>query len=147
MVVFRFMSKEEFYKYLNSETLKNNTRHCENSRTTSVGFCFFNIEDITPTEAMHRLSGIVSFDVCAVFDVNDKLLKKSYGMYATKIENTGDFITDMMAMLMGFGQREKLNEYCTKKYNNKDFKLIKYTSDCWSQWKPECDEEDLEWRK
>ena len=51
MKVFRFMSKVEFEKYKNNFILKNNKKH--DRKTNSIGFCFLNVEDFTPEEAMH----------------------------------------------------------------------------------------------
>lgn len=51
MKVFRFMSKLEFEKYKNDITLINNKKH--DGKTNSIGFCFLNIEEFTPEEAMH----------------------------------------------------------------------------------------------
>ena len=43
MKLFRFMSKEEFNKYLKGEELINEIKHIGN--TNSKGFCFMNLED------------------------------------------------------------------------------------------------------
>lgn len=87
MKVFRFMSKVEFEKYRNSFTLKNNKKH--EGRTNSIGFCFLNLEEYKPEEAMHFLSGIATFDVCAVFETNENL-NRTYGIYAKPIKSTGN---------------------------------------------------------
>lgn len=108
MELFRFMSIKEFDKLINGETLKNNTHH--KTRTTSIGFCFMKTEDNTPEEAYEFLSGVVSSDLCVVFETNKKLTK-SYGIYASPYGGFFDTITE--------------DEYCTKEYNLKDFKIIK----------------------
>lgn len=67
---------------------------------------FFSLDDVVPEEAMHFLSGIVSFDICALFDVD---------------------------------------EYCTTEYNNKTFKLEKWTTNCWNQWNPVKNKQSFDW--
>ena len=109
MKVFRFMSKEEFEKFKKGEELVNNKVHT--GHTTSIGFCFINIEDFEPEYAYHFLSGIVSPDICAIFET-DEQLNRSQGTYATPY---GDWFDSFVA-----------TEYCPKKYSNKNFKLLRY---------------------
>lgn len=144
MKVFRFMSKEEFKKYKAGELLENNKKH--ESKTSSVGFCFFDIKDFEPKNAMHFLSGIVSFDVCAVFEVDKKILNKTYGVYASPIKRTGD-IEELINLLKGLNDKFTATEYCTTKYNNKDFKLVKYTENLWDQWLLYDEQEELDWKR
>lgn len=108
MELYRFMSIEELKALLGEKTLENNTKH--DAKTNSEGFCFMNIKDHDPEYAYQFLSGIVSEDVCVVFETNKKL-KKSYGIYADPYGNFFDTITE--------------NEYCIDKYNLKDFKILK----------------------
>lgn len=108
MKIFRFMSKKEFEKYKNGEILKNNTKH--SGFTDSVGFCFMNIEDVDPEDAYEFLSGIVSDDICVVFET-DKKMKKSWGQYA---DPYGSFFDTIVK-----------TEYCTNQYSIDDFKLLK----------------------
>lgn len=108
MKYFRFMSIEEFKKLLNNEELINNTVH--KAFTNSVGFCFMRYNE-EPEEAYEYLSGIVSNNVCAVFETK-KRLKKTYGIYADPYGYFFDTVTN--------------DEYCTKKYNLKDFKIVKF---------------------
>lgn len=142
MKVFRFMSKEEFEKYNKNITLKNNTKH--DGKTNSVGFCFLNMEEYTPEEAIHFLSGVVSFDVCAVFETEEKL-NKTYGIYAKPIDPSGNIMEDMINLFLGFNVRFTANEYCTTKYNNKTMKLIKYSEEIWEQWNPAEEQSKLKW--
>lgn len=131
MEVFRFMSIEEFEKYRNGSILINNTKHI--GRTNSTGFCFFNLKDFKPEEAMHFLSGIVSFDICAVFETNEKL-EKTYGGYKNPFNNTelNIFIAD---------------EYCITEYDNKRFKLLKYSENIWRQWDILEKQKELKWKE
>lgn len=115
-----------------------------NRRTNSEGFCFLSLDDYTPEQAMHFLSGIVSFDVCAVFETDAKL-KKGYGVYAEPIERTGDFIEDMMRLLNGYTKTFTATEYSINQYSNKNFKLIKYIENVWEQWKPLEKQKELMW--
>ena len=142
MQVFRFMSKVEFEKYKNNFTLKNSKKH--EQKTNSIGFCFLNIEDYTPEEAMHFLSGIVSFDVCAVFETEEKL-QKTYGVYAKPIKPSDNPMEDLIKLLCGFNERFTADEYCTTQYNKKKMKLIKYSEDIWKQWNPSEQQPKLKW--
>jgi len=107
MKIFRYMSKDEFDKLINGETLINNTIH--KGHTNSVGFCFMKVEDNEPRYAYEFLSGAVDDDVCVVFETKKKL-NKSYGVYANPYGSFFDTITE--------------NEYCTKEYSLEDFKIV-----------------------
>jgi hypothetical protein len=125
------------------EDLRNNKKH--KSRTNSVGFCFLNIDDFTPEEAMHFLSGIVSFDICAIFET-EKKLNKTYGIYAKPIEESGNPFEDMVKLINGFNDKFRADEYCTLIYSNKNFKLVKYSEDIWSQWEKREKQSELKWK-
>lgn len=146
MKVFRFMSKNEFDKFNSGKTLYNTKNHKLNSKTNSIGFCFLNLDDFEPEEAMHFLSGIVSFEVCAIFDVDEKYLTQTHGIYAKTLPSSGDFFTDLLEVLTGNTDKFEATEYCTEEYNNKIFKLDKYTTDCWKQWNPIKEKQNLCWR-
>lgn len=135
MKVFRFMSKEEFEKFNNGEQLYNYKKHIEN-KTTSTGFCFFDLKDYKPHESIHFLNGIVNFDICAIFETNKDNLKERYGRYHK--QNT-------LLIPCIFPQVFYATEYCTIKYNNKDFKLIKYSEDIWKQWSISEEQKDFNW--
>ena len=107
MKIFRYMSKNEFDKLINGETLINNTIH--EGLTNSVGFCFMKVEDNEPRYAYEFLSGVVDDDVCVVFETKKKLTK-SYGVYADPYGSFFDTITK--------------DEYCTKEYNLEGFKIV-----------------------
>lgn len=142
MKVFRFMSKVEFEKYRNDFTLKNNKKH--EGRTNSIGFCFLNLEEYKPEEAMHFLSGIATFDVCAVFETNENL-NRTYGIYARPIKSTGNPMEDLVNLLCGFNDRFKANEYCITEYDKNKMRLIKYSEDIWKQWNPTEEQQKLKW--
>lgn len=107
MKVFRFMSVEELKKILNNEELINNTEH--KAFTNSVGFCFMKYDE-TPEQAYEYLSGIVSKDLCVVFETK-KRLKKTYGIYADPYGHFFDTVTK--------------DEYCINKYNLREFQIVK----------------------
>ncbi len=142
MKVFRFMSKLEFEKYKNDITLINNKKH--DGKTNSIGFCFLNIEEFTPEEAMHFLSGIATFDVCAVFETEEKL-NKTYGIYAKPIKSTGNPFEDLLNLFSGFTDNFTANEYCVTEYSKKTMKLLKYSEEIWRQWDPAEEQKNLKW--
>lgn len=144
MYVLRFMSKEEFEKYKKNSLLKNSTKH--DGKTNSVGFCFLDAEEYTPEEAMHFLSGIATFDICAVFETNIKL-NKTYGIYAKPIKTTGNVLTDLINLYSGYMDHFKANEYCITEYSRQTMKLIKYSEDIWSQWDPTECQSKLKWKE
>ena len=136
MKVFRFMSNLEFEKLMNDEILVNDKVHEAN--TNSKGFCFLNCEDFIPEKAIHFLSGVVNLDKCVVFEVDEKKLNETWGEYAEPIETTGDTVQDFLNIIENFRKMFRTREYCTKKYSNKDFKIIKYCNPKWTL-------EDKEW--
>lgn len=119
MQIFRFMNKEELLKYLRGEVLYNNTRH--QAKTDSIGFCFFRIDDITPEYAWKFLRGVIFPDICVVFEVDEKNLKKGYGIYSDPEKTLYELMNFIPKMI-------KVPEYSTTQYNNQTFKLIKYTN-------------------
>lgn len=150
MRIFRFMSFEEFKKYKEGQVLVNNTKHI--GKTNSIGFCFLDADEFDIKEALHFLSGIVSFDICAVFETNKKL-NKSYGEYAKPIKdydkkNPLEFLINLLDCWEDIPEnRMKINEYCTKKYSKADFKLIKYSENIWNQWNIIEHQNELIWKE
>lgn len=82
MQIFRFMSVKEFALYLSGRKLINNTKH--KRPTNSVGFCFLSLGQYKPEQAFHFLTGIVSCDVCVVFEVDRSKIIKSWGKYSKR---------------------------------------------------------------
>ncbi len=140
--VFRFMSKEEFDSYMNGDILINTVKH--KAKTNSKGFCFFSLEDFEPEDAMHFLSGIVNFEVCAVFETAERLIK-SYGVYAKPIKSTGNALEDLINLFYGFNNRFTASEYCATEYDNKKMKLLKYSRNIWEQWCKLEEQSSLKW--
>lgn len=128
MKVFRFMSREEFFKYMNGETLQNKKKHI--GKTNSIGFCFLDLEEYKPEEACHFLCGIVSGDICAVFEVEESLLNKTWGIYRKPKEYSEDVMKNTVNLIL-FPINFTANEYCTTEYSNKDFKLISFALPRW----------------
>lgn len=125
------MSEREFEAYTKGKTIRNDTKHGESAKTTSVGFCFFPEE---PEEAHRWLSGIVNDDVCVTFDVPDNMVNKSVGTYNDPDKSDNSIGAVMMDIFDHFMGNEMENvvymekvEYCCKKYSRKDFRLVKFT--------------------
>lgn len=112
MILHRFCSQAEYDKYIAGETLVNEKDHGAErgyEASTAVGFCFF---VGNPEKRKHQLSGIVDFDVCLSVEVDPSKVQFCHGRYT----------------LWQNGQRvgtEKVLEFCTTTYNNRDFKLVK----------------------
>lgn len=117
MKVFRFMSKVEFEEYMKGTLLLNNKKHV--GQTFSQGFCFLDYNEYKPEDAVKFLSGIVNFDVCAVFETKKKL-NKSQALY--HLPNTYP------------PKKFVANEYCTTMYDNQKLKLVKYAYDIYEKW-------------
>lgn len=129
MKLFRFMSKKEFIKYMNGETLVNTTDHNRdnNKMTNSVGFCFFNYVNYKPEEMLHSVTGITSISICCVFETQRKYVRKTMGRYMKTVDKEKMLRKSFIA-----------DEYCTTEYSKERFKLIKYTSPDWfneDNWK------------
>ena len=125
MKVFRFMSRNEFNKYINGETLVNNKDHNKDghNKTASVGFCFFPYAQFKPEEMLHSLTGIVSFDVCCIFETDKKNIKRSYGRYS-KAKNKDSF--ERITFIA--------KEFCTTQYSKETFTLLKVAIPDWFDW-------------
>lgn len=119
MKTFRFMSYKEFEKYMNGENLYNNTKH--KAKTNSIGFCFFDINDFSPEFAWRFLKGAIFPDICVVFEVDETLLRKGYGIYSDPNKTLYELMNFIPKMI-------RVSEYCTENYNKEVFKLVKYTT-------------------
>lgn len=113
------MSYEEFEKYMNGENLYNNTKH--KAKTNSIGFCFFDINDFSPEFAWKFLKGAIFPDICVVFEVDETLLRKGYGIYSDPNKTLYELMNFIPKMI-------RVSEYCTENYNKEVFKLVKYTT-------------------
>ena len=126
MKLFRFMSIEEFKKYINNENLINNKNHAieDMKKTNSIGFCFLNYANFKPETSLQFLTGIVDFDICAIFETQRKYVYKTYGRYAKTDTILNSKIESFIA-----------EEYCTREYSQESFKLLKYTIPDWKNRK------------
>lgn len=126
MKVFRFMSLIELGLYLNENKLENNKDHSKGNKSTSKGFCFLSLGQYKPEIALHFLIGAIDRpDVCAIFEVDRKELKKHYGIYAKVVpleENTPE---RTQRAIDGTIEKMKVDEFCTKSYSKQNFKLLK----------------------
>lgn len=127
MRLFRFMSKKEFDKLLNGEDLINTTKH--KGYTKSVGFCFMEGVEEDAEYSYEFLSGIVSGEICVLFDTDEKL-NESYGVYADPYGHFFDTITK--------------DEYCIEKYNKETIKPIKYCNNFDNIF---CEDKEWKWQK
>lgn len=110
MKLFRFMSKKEFDVLMKGDKLINNKIHT--GYTNSVVFCFMEGDTDDAEYSYQFLCGIVSDEVCVIFET-DKKLTKSWGRYANPYGSFFDTMTE--------------TEYCTNEYDLEDFKPLKYT--------------------
>lgn len=110
MKLFRFMSKKEFNVLMKGDKIINNKIHT--GYTNSIGFCFMKGDTDDAEYAYQFLGGIVSNEVCVIFET-DKKLTKSWGRYA---DPHGSFFDSIIE-----------TEYCTNEYDLEDFKPLKYT--------------------
>jgi hypothetical protein len=128
------MSRNEFEKFMKGEQLWNPNTH-ENQKTNSKGFCFLNLDEYKPEEALHFLTGIVNFEVCAIFEVEEKILNKTWGIYAKPLEknyNEESPIASIFKILYGYTDSFRANEYCISSYSKRKFNLIKYAIPNWN---------------
>ena len=118
MKVMRFMSSAEFEKYLTGEVLQNYEKH--RARTDAVGFCFLDAEEYTANDAYHFLSGVVSPEVCAIFEVDNVPFKEGTGQFADPAANSLGImaIFDISTI--------DVKEYSITEYSRNEFKLVQY---------------------
>lgn len=125
MKLFRFMSFEEFKKFDDGEELINNTDHNKdnNNKTNSIGFCFFNYAHYKPEEMLHSVFGVVTCNVCCIFETDRKNVRRTYGRYSQAIDKN---TLDRRIIIA--------HEYCTTKYSKENFKLLQWAIPEWSNW-------------
>lgn len=133
MYLFRFMSNDEFQKYRSGKVMKSKKEHYKyGNKTNSKGFCFLNYSEYKPEYAFHFLSGIINPEICAVFKVEDNIVKKTWGKYGVPVKNMTK--EEFYKRMMGLGNTFIANEYCTTEYSKRNFKLVKYTIPDWFNW-------------
>lgn len=134
MRVCRFMSAGEFERFLRGERLTNqHDWKSEGRKTGSKGFCFFPAgeNDPKPEDRIAYLTGVVSMDVCAVFETSITGLRISEGRYS----DPDAPLPSLLAIIGGdLGGMQWVQELSRKSYSNKDFRLVKAgTPDPWRQ--------------
>ena len=121
MKLIRFMSTQEMRKYLDGEVLENHTNWSREARTESKGFCFFPA-DPDPESRLNYLSGLVSFDVVAEFEMlEETALKVSKGRY----RDPDEMLTDLCDMLMKPVKSMEVLEYSMESYSKDTLKLVR----------------------
>lgn len=130
MQVLRFMSVAEFEKYRAGELLTNETPH--SAYTDAVGFCFLDEEDYKAQYAYEFLSGIVSKEICAVFECKD-IFNHGSGTYADPYGS--------------FWQSMSVDELSTTEYNDKQLKLVKFCDDFDENYDGESFKHKFTWKK
>lgn len=125
MKLFRFMSYEEFKKYCKGAKMLNTTNHNKDNckKTNSIGFCFFNYAEYKPEEMLHSVFGIVSCNICCIFETDRKNVRRTYGRYSQAINKDSLSRRTIIA-----------HEYCTTEYDKDTFKLLKYAIPDWFNW-------------
>lgn len=134
MKVFRFMSLKEFMLLKEGKTLYNKTNHKKdyNQGTTSIGFCFLNLEDFEPELAYHFLRGVdmnykEPYQVCVVFETDEDFLVKGKGRYAKPLTDK-EMLRMSIEEFFDFRKNSMIiDEYSTMSYNREDFKILKYS--------------------
>ena len=137
MKIFRFMSLQEFFRFIDGDILKNTTQHFMYNNTSSRGFCFLNLAEYKPEEAYHFLFGLIDSQICAVFETDVKNVRQTWGKYHKPTKNYNDILNIPISLLLG-GNSFLATEYCTIEYSNKNFKLLKYAVPDWNNrenWK------------
>lgn len=135
MKLLRFMSAAELEAFRSGELLENTTRH--QAKTDAQGFCFLNYADYDEQYAYHFLSGIVSTQVVAIFDIPDKdakkYLKEGSGLFA---DPNGRFMDTI-----------SVTEYSTERYHNKAMKLEKFCDDFDGRYEEDSFNRIFEWKQ
>ena len=164
MKYYRFMSKDEFRKVIDGETLVSRLDHSSYARSNSVGFCFLREDsyvsgeeneypvfnwrstDSAPEQARDVIGGVCGSDEMFVEFIDAGVaMAKSRGTYA-------DFSS------FDFYARADVEEYCCVKYDNStlipvrawekngvDYFEVKFTTIPMSYWESKYGG-DAEWK-
>lgn len=136
MEVFRFMSKNELNNLIKGNKLENTTIHL--GKTNSIGFCFLDLNEYKPEEAIHFLSGIVNAEVCVKLRMKKKL-NQTNGTYAKHkpldewlIKNRNK---SFLEVLLDIKNTDTFvaNEYCTTDYSLDCVEIISYAIPMWGK--------------
>lgn len=130
MQVLRFMSLDEFEKYRAGEILTNEIAH--QAHTNAIGFCFLDENDYSAPAAYEFMSGIVSAEICAVFECKD-IFNHTNGRYA---DPYGSFFQSM-----------GVEELCTTEYSNQQLKLVKFCDTFADKYEENSSRHVFDWKK
>ena len=122
LYVMRCMSKEEFSRYKNGETLRNLNTH-GGWKTDAIGFCFFPVSRTCESveQRLRYLAGIVSLDIVAVFATTPGTwLTRATGWY----RNPDFDIQAFNRLEVVNSAMTKKTEFCTTVYDKSMLKLI-----------------------
>lgn len=118
----RFMGEGEMEAYLNGKVLRNETNWKGIGKTDSQGFCFFP-DTPAPEERLHYLSGVVDFDVVAVFATKGPImLRKCSGSYRDPNEKLPGNLTEA---LFAPPKMIQVDEYSMKEYSASSLRLLR----------------------
>lgn len=116
----RFMSFEEFEKFITGQVLENHTDWRERGQCTdSVGFCFFD-DSAPPEERIEYLTGVVTMEAVVAFErLGDEPMRKSQGRYRDREadENTFNLFAPIPMM--------RVDEYSVESYSWEDMRLVR----------------------
>lgn len=117
----RFMSFEEFVKYMDGVVLVNRTDWRKAAQCTdSVGFCFFD-DSVEPEKRIEYLTGVVAMDCVAIFErVSDEPMRKSQGRYRDPEKDQDIFNLFALPPMMS------VDEYSVESYSMVDMRLVRY---------------------
>lgn len=146
--IIRFMSRQEFQKFLNGETLVNTTDWRKVKQgSESIGFCFFPYgEGYDKAEKILRyIAGIADISVAAVFEpIVPIQMKKSFGTYRNP-----DAPLCQSIFQIGRSNLSAKEEYSVTQYSNKTFRLVSYgfpylAKDHWEiKWEKVSEEKEI----
>lgn len=116
----RFMSFEEFEKFITGQVLESCTDWRKQGQCTdSVGFCFFD-DSVPPEERIEYLTGVVTMEAVAVFErLGGKPMRKSQGRYRDQ-EADKDIFNPLAPIPM-----MKVDEYSVESYSREDMRLVR----------------------
>lgn len=116
----RFMSFEEFEKFITGQALENHTDWREQGQCTdSVGFCFFD-DSVPPEERIEYLTGVVTMEAVVVFErLGDEPMRKSQGRYRDQEADKNTFNLFAPIPMM------RVDEYSVESYSWEDMRLVR----------------------
>lgn len=119
----RFMGTGELLKYQRGLTLVNETNWSVESKSTAVGFCFFD-DSVDPEKRMEYLNGIVDMSVVAVFETVKPLrFRLSKGIYRNPLIDQPQTLDEALDFDHVVGMTVK--EYSLTSYSRDTLRIVK----------------------